>query len=374
MLEAAACCDSRDVAAISRLRKKWSLEEVSAALELAEARRRAIGKFEQPENLIADRVGLEQATGSLIANYKAERIKDSGFDQISDLCCGIGGDAMAMAARMDVIGFDMDPLKCWMTGVNAGCCTQCGDITSMEIPPGPIHIDPSRRDSDLSQRRHNPDSWSPSADALTSLVRSHPDAVIKMGPGIDQDKLTFRSHESEVEFISNEGSLSQAILWTGGLSTAMRRATRCGPDGHLTISSDVPEHPPLASTDWADTWLHVPDPALERAELLGMICREWNMFEPASGLGLLVADQPARTPWLIPYHVVDKLPWRMDKIKSWLKAHDSGAVEIRTRGRAIEDVDKVRAGLQGHGSQAWTIFGLRLGDARIAVITHPRGR
>ncbi|MEE2907270.1 MAG: hypothetical protein VX527_05490 [Planctomycetota bacterium] len=374
LLDAASQCEVGNTAAMARLRRTWTLEQVAAAMELTEARRRAVGKIHHADSIVADRIGLEQATGSVIADYKANRVVSAGVDRLSDLCCGIGGDAMAFAAHLNVIGFDLDPLKTWMTGINAKCPTRCVDVLDAEVPSGPIHIDPTRRDVSRGERRHDPESWTPRGSDLQVLLESHPDAIIKMGPGIDQENLSFRDHHSEVEFISLEGALSQAILWTGCFAQAARRATRCSSTESLTISGDQPDPPPLETTSWTDHWLHIPDPALERAELLGPVCREWNLFEPAAGLGLLIGSQAARTPWLIPYQVVEHMPWRLDKIKAWLRTHDAGPVEIRTRGRAITEVDKVRSQLQGEGSNAWTVFGLRLGESRIAVITHPRGR
>ncbi len=374
LLEAADSCQQGDVGQIAHLRRTWSQQQVSAALELSQARRRAQGKMANANSIVSDTLGLEQATGTVIATYKADRIHSLGIRQISDLCCGIGGDAMALSKTLSVIGMDSDPLKCWMTSVNADCPTECVDITDGSIPEGPIHIDPSRRDPDRSKRRHEPNEWSPSADYLKQLVQTHPDSVIKMGPGIDQNDLLFRPEGSEVEFISSEGHLLQAVLWTGCFQSARRRATQCDANGCRSLSSNDIHSPPVTATNWTSTWLHVPDPAVERAGLLGLLCSEWNLAEPAAGLGLLVGDQAADTPWLVPYEVADQIPWRVEKIKAWLKAHDGGPVEIRTRGRAVRDVDRLRNEFQGDGQTRWTVFGLRLGEHRVAVLTRPRNR
>ncbi|MCH2134792.1 MAG: hypothetical protein MK116_13705 [Phycisphaerales bacterium] len=374
LIKAASASSPGDVAAVARLRRNWSQTQVVAALELCEARRRAHGKFDDPEQLYADREGLEQATGSIIARYKTNRLADAGVTEISDLCCGIGGDAMALAARMDVTGFDRDPVKAWMTGKNASCQTRCEDILESTIPAGPVHIDPARRSDTDGTRRHDPSDWIPSADSLQTLLAAHPDAVVKMGPGINQDDLVFRRDGDEVEFISLEGKLLQAVLWTGRFAREARRATRCGTNEILSIEGHEADPPPVQPTDWSGAWLHVPDPALERAELLGVLCREWNLYEPAAGLGLLVGETPADTPWLTPYQVVDHMPWRPARIKAWLKSHDAGIIELRTRGKAIVDVDRLRQDFRGGGSTPWTIFGLRLGLERVAVMTLPRGQ
>ena len=86
LFAAAAQCQPGDVSGISRLRKQWSADQVAAAIELHEARRRAKGKFENADEIIADRIGVEQATGSSIARYKAQRLQASGVRTMTDLC------------------------------------------------------------------------------------------------------------------------------------------------------------------------------------------------------------------------------------------------------------------------------------------------
>ena len=373
LMSASETCRPGDVAGISQLRRKWTAIQVSAAIELQEARRRSVGKFEHPESIVADRVGVEQATGTDIARYKARRLHDSGVRRIGDLCCGIGGDAMQFAQLMETTGIDRDPLKAWMTSRNAGCQTICSDVTETRIEADAIHIDPARRDPHSGRRTHAPSDWLPDQTAVKALLDGHPDASVKMGPGIDTRDFPLESPGCELEFISVNGQLKQAMLWTGALAQASRRATRLMGERILSLSSDIPEPAHVEEPRWNDAWLHVPDPSLERARLLGLICRQWNLAEPCEGLGLLIGDAPADTPWLIPYQVVDQIPWRVDRIKEWLRHHDGGKVEIRTRGRALEDVDRLRSDLTGSGSLAWTIFGLRLGDSRVAIMTRPRG-
>ena len=373
LMAASADCLPGDVAGISKLRRKWSHDQVSAALELHEARRRARDKFENADAIVADRIGVEQATGSSIARYKAMRLCDSGTRTITDLCCGIGGDSIAFAEKMDTLGIDLDPIKTWMTGKNARCETLCEDVLHANVHSDAIHIDPARRDLQRGRREHDPSGWSPDGNSLKTLLQKHPNAAVKMGPGIDIDDLPFRPQESEVEFISVDGNLKQAMLWTGDLANHRYRATLCSPDGQLTLSSNQSEQALVQEPHWPDSWLHVPDPSVERAQLLGLLCQKWSLAEPAAGLGLLLGDEIAKTSWLTPYRVAHQMPWRVDRIKEWLRQNDAGQVEIRTRGRAISDVDPLRNELSGKGHRSWTVFGLRLGNSRIAVVTYPKG-
>ena len=136
-MERSARVDSSDVSAITSLRRDYSAQAVSVALSLVEARRKAQRKFgERGRSLIADVAGVEQASGAAVAAYKARRFADllGGGATIADLCCGIGGDAMALAdVGLDVIAVDRDPLRAWMAGQNGGPRMQavCSDVATL---------------------------------------------------------------------------------------------------------------------------------------------------------------------------------------------------------------------------------------------------
>ena len=102
--------DGKDVAAVARLRKVCAdVEIVRAALMLGEARRKAVGKFgkERAAKLWADPAGVEMASSRMVAEHKRERFPAllDGF-VLSDVCCGIGGDAMALATEKEVVVVD----------------------------------------------------------------------------------------------------------------------------------------------------------------------------------------------------------------------------------------------------------------------------
>ena len=66
---AAAAVDARDAASIARLRKQFDADLVAAALELAEARRKAAAKFAGAGALWCDVAGVEQASGERVAAW-----------------------------------------------------------------------------------------------------------------------------------------------------------------------------------------------------------------------------------------------------------------------------------------------------------------
>ncbi|OLT16508.1 hypothetical protein BJF78_13855 [Pseudonocardia sp. CNS-139] len=53
------------------------------------------------------RDGLEQSSAEVVARHTARRY--AGAATVADLCCGIGGDLLALAAGSAVVAVDRDP-------------------------------------------------------------------------------------------------------------------------------------------------------------------------------------------------------------------------------------------------------------------------
>ena len=87
-----------------KLRETFDDELVRAALSVHEARHRAADLFPSADQLWLTRVGLEQSTSFEVATHKAKRF--SQFANVSDLCCGIGVDAAAIAEATQVTAID----------------------------------------------------------------------------------------------------------------------------------------------------------------------------------------------------------------------------------------------------------------------------
>ena len=355
LLEAAERCDSGDVAAVARLRRAWPADLVAAALELAGARRKAATKF-PGRTIVADVAGVEQATSALVADYKARRIaRSADARRITDLCCGIGGDAMGLAAAgFDVEAVDRDPLRVWMTHRNAECRAKSADVTTFPVA-GLFHFDPDRRAR--GRRMWRLEDYEPGPDFLRGLLRRCPDGAVKLGPGVDVDALDLPGR-GEIEFISEHGRLVQAVLWTGTLAHDPRSATLL--PGGRTLRGQ-PTQPDLAP---AGAFIYAVNPALERAGLLGLL----GLPAIHPRLGLLTSDARVSDPWLTTFELVEEMPWRLPKVKRWLADHGAGIVEVKTRGKAV-DPDRVQRQLRGPGERSFTVFVLRRDRRTTALIT-----
>lgn len=355
---------AQDLATLTRLRRQWPAEIVAAAAELVQARRAAADKFPDAQRLVADREGVEQATGATVARHKATRFAALAPQRIFDLCCGIGGDAMALQAVAPVTAVDLSPLRAWMAGRNAGCATRVADVTTLDLRGEALHVDPQRRAR--GRRAWRFADYRPGPPALRRLLEANRDTALKLGPGVDTESLP--GEGAEIEFVSDGGALVQAILWCGHLARApgCRTATMlpaglslCGPPGP----------PPPSGGDFQE-FLHVADPSLERAGLLGVLCAGLPLAAPVPALGLLTSAAPVTSPWLRSHRILEQMPWRLRRVRAALERRGAGLITVKTRAAAV-DPDVVQRALRGTGAAPFTVFVLRLGHSVQAFITQP---
>lgn len=382
LLAAAAAANPRNVTDIAALRKRWPAAIVHAALQLTVARRKALTKFpDTASTLLADVEGVEQATSRLVADFKAQRFA-AMQEPIIDLCSGIGGDAMSLARLTGrlTLAVDLNPIRAWMTHGNAACPVAVADVTTVRAEGRLFHLDPSRRDA--SGRRHRLKDYLPGPDFIAKLVRTCRDGAVKLGPGIDPGELPDCGDvPTELQFISEHGSVVQAVLWTGRLARSQRSAVLLPGGDQL---SGEPGHPPTGDEDETGTgtaaigaMLFVPDPAAERAQLLHVLCDRYNLMELHPGLGLLTGNAAPTTNWLTAFHVLDVMPWHPDRsaslkrLRDCLAGHGAGIVEVKTRDKAA-DPDRMQTRLRCQGDRTLTVFILRLGKSLVALIAQRR--
>ena len=329
------------LASLEALRKRHAPELAKAALELALLRVKARAKFPAADRMYFAREPLEQATSEPVARHRAARF--AGFGRVADLCCGIGGDALALAAAgLHVDAVDTDPLRVAMTeanaralGLDARVRGTAGDALTVPLPDvRAAFADPARRTD--GRRYLDPEDYAPPLAALRARFAPGFPLAVKIAPGVVQADL--RSTDGEVEFVSLGGELKECVLWFGPLRTAARRATVL-PTGDALIA-EVPREPrPLAPVGAV---LYDPDPAVVRAGLTPDLAECIDAFPVDHQVQLLTADRHAPTPFATAFAVEHAAPFHVRLLREYLRARHVGRVTVVKRGSPADADDLMR--------------------------------
>lgn len=386
----------------ARLRRDYPAELVSAALAQHELRRHAREKFTRAERMFFTRAGLEQATAEVVARHRAARF--AGVARVGDLCCGIGGDLIALASQQDVIAVDRDPLHLRMAMLNAEAYAVAEAVTAVHADVrevdlrdiDAVFVDPARRTQDSRTQgsrtqgsrtqgsrtqgsriqgsrtqgsrvqgsgaqgsRMRAGASEPPLSWATSLVERVAAVGIKAAPGIARDAVP---PGWEVEFIADRRNLKEAALWSPALATATSRATIL-PAGHMLLP--LPGHQVQHRDPGA--FLLDPNPAVTRAGLVEDLARGLGAWKIDPQIAFLSSDVALRTPFARTLRVLDSRPWDQKALPSRLWALDIGSVDIRRRGLA-GNVENLHRRLKLRGTRRATLVMTRVEDRPWALI------
>jgi hypothetical protein len=318
---------------IARFRQWAAPEMVSAAIRLSEARTKATAKFEHGHQMWVEPIGIEQATSEPVARHKAARFT---APLVVDLCAGIGGDAIALAARSLVLAVDLDQGMCRRLRHNASVYQVSDRILPVRsraetfaIPTGAwLHLDPDRR-TVRSRRARSLVDYAPGPEFWKSVVSRMPAGAIKLGPASDFER-HFGNSNHEIELVSYRGECKEATVWFGKLVTCRRRATRL-PENVTWTDRDGPKSA-SAPVSSLHSLIYDPDPALVRARLLDGFAQAHGLARLADGVDYLTGDHMLLSPFVQPFHVLDVSPLDQKQLKRLLTRNRIGTLEIKVRG------------------------------------------
>jgi SAM-dependent methyltransferase len=346
-----------------RLRAQYPAELVRDALAQHELRIRAEPKFSRAADMFFTRTGLEQASAEPVARHRARRYPDGG--QVADLCCGIGGDLIALAASRAVLAVDHDRLHLRMARANAEACgvadrvtTALADVRDADLTGvRAVFIDPARR---TARGRLRAGDSQPPLDWCVRLADRVGLVAIKAAPGLPHEAVP---PGWELEFVAVGRELKEAVAWSPAQATAARRATIL-PAGDTLVQATEGEP---ADVRPPGEFLFDPNPAVTRAGLVRELARMIGAWQIDERIAFLSADSPARTPFARVLRVIDSAPWQQKRLPARLRALDIGAVDIRRRGLA-GDVELLHRQLRPSGSRRATLVMTRVNDRPWALV------
>jgi predicted O-methyltransferase YrrM len=393
------------LALATSLRREYPASLVAAAAAQQELRLAARAKFTRAMEMLFTRAGYEQSSSEAIARYRAGRFGDAR--RVADLCCGIGGDLLALASApggpggpggRDVLAVDLEETHARLARHNAGVYGAAervravvADVRELTLDGlDGVFIDPARR---AGEHRFRAGVSQPPLEWCLALRERVPAVCVKAAPGLPAELIPAGW---EAEFIADGRDLKEAVLWSPALASAGRRATVLPGGDTLTV---VPGDP-VPVTEPGE-YLLDPNPAVTRAGLVEDLARLLARDPAAAGnpgaaghpgaagdpgardpgaarnpgtagaagtvakidprIAFLTADFGVRTPFARTLRVLHSAPWNEKRFARQLRDLGVGAADIRRRGLA-GDVDQIHRRLKLDGPHRATIVITRVSD------------
>ncbi|MFE0434698.1 methyltransferase domain-containing protein [Streptomyces nigra] len=371
LLDAVRDTDPADELAVAtRLRREHPAELVSAALGQARLRQRAAAKFgtEDAGRMYFTPNGVEQSTRASVAAYRAARMRELGIGSVADLCCGIGGDAIALArAGIRVLAVDRDPLTVAAARANMAALgladlveVREADVTEVGTAGfDAVFVDPARRGG--RGRIFDPEAYSPPLSWAVETARTTAHAALKVAPGIPHEAVP---GDAEAEWISDGGDVKEAVLWFGTAPGAIRATLLPGPRSLLSRGLPDPGVRPVGR------YLYEPDGAVIRAHLVAEVAESLDGGLVDATIAYVTADTLRPTPYATAYEITDQLPFNVKKLKALLRERAVGTLTVKKRGSAVEP-EELRRKVKPQGPNAATVFLTRVAGAPTMLVGHP---
>jgi SAM-dependent methyltransferase len=386
-LEAAAALNPKEADFLKHFEKLARLfprELAREALAIAILRRGrgAAGKFgSDAEKMYITREALEQASSTEVSSWRAKRYEP--YAVVADLGCSIGGDSLALARRARTggraftIGVDRDRVRLAMATVNARALGLgnhslfvAADLESpLPITSGPdtaLFFDPSRRAGERKARSVS--QYQPPLDVIQGWLPHWPALGVKLSPAVGTGELS--GYDAELEFISYDGELKEAVLWFGPLSggRGQRRATVL-PGGHTMAGvSDLSggaTNPARISQPLG--WLYEPDPAVIRAGLVRSLGAQLAAAQLDPDIAFLTSDAKIETPFARAFEIEDWMPFQLKRLRAYLRERGIGRVTVKKRGSPM-DAERLARDLRTQGESHRLLVLTQCDDKPTAII------
>ncbi len=361
--------DANALTLLTRLRREYSGEQAGAALEMARLRLAAVGKFgADAAKLFFTREALEQASDPSIRQWRASSWQARS---VTDVCCGIGADALAFAqAGAAAHGLDIDPVRVAMAELNAvalglNATFEVADVRLGVPEQELVFFDPARRTSD-GRRIFAVEDYQPPL-SLARAWRS-PSVCVKLSPGVDKQQLGEFASGWSLDFVSANGDLKEANLWRTDRPGPALRAILIADTVAYTWDNngtypDVPLHEPQA-------WLCEPDPALIRAELVQDVASGCQGTLLDETIAYFTTEQQPDSPWVRTWEVEAWMPFSIKRLREYLRVRGVGRVTVKKRGTAVTP-DILIPQLKLKGSEDRLVVLTRLRGQQIAIVCAP---
>ncbi len=363
--------ESGALAVAERLRRE-GVPAALAAAAMTQSRLRARGGSRlgpDAARMWLTGAGLEQTTRRAVADRHAARF--AGAASVADLCCGIGGDllALARAGVGRVVGVDHDPVTAEVAAANAALLgfadrveVRCEDVAATSLAGiDAVFVDPARRGP--RGRALDPRDWSPPLSFVLDLATRLPATGAKLAPGLPHALLP---PGAEAEWVSDGGDVLECALWCGPLSSGVSRRATLLPSG-ATVTGDGTRSAPAGPVG---RYLLEPDGAVIRAGLVAEVAElvSGHLLDPT--IAYLTTDARPDTTFGSAYEVTDVLPFGVKRLRGVLRERGVGRVTVKKRGTAVTP-EELRRQLRLRGDSEATVVLTRVAGQQSVLLVRP---
>lgn len=355
---------------------------------------------------------LQQSTPLEVARLKASWF---GEGCVLDICCGLGGDLLAIARRGPAVGVDREPslVRCAtenlaIAGLQAD--VRCEDVLRWptgRLPAGTdwIHVDPDRRPD--GRRHTRPEDFVPPWTLVRQWLGDCRGGLVKLAPATSLTSATtgdmhrtwislggrVREQTCVAGELLDRPWLVQHEMRSGGRSAIVLREGRChvfsedsddspsrGGDAKtgqsdistVTHSASEPVITRSSAFKGVGRYLVDPDPSIRASGLTLAFAAKTGCRTIAGPAGFLTVDADevgsgvqglARSA-----EVLEVVPAREKKLRHALRTRDAFADVIKARGSEI-DPDVLQRRLRSCGSQPLGVWIGRGSKGFFAAIT-----
>ncbi len=357
------------------VRARFAPDRACLVVEQIRLRARAAKKFRHPDKWIWTSQLLEQATDQCTAEFVAGFYPPEA--PIIDLCCGAGSDTIALASsNRSVEAVDSCPKAVCIATSNLHAHNLSGTVhlslaEDFPIPKNAwVQCDPDRRQS--GKRVTQLESICPSQSALEQIMGQSMAGSIKLAPATEPPE-AWRSSFG-LQWISSERSVRQLRVWWGTdhFGAGTRSASTRDQNGNWhtvqrTNQADDQSRASAPFTDHCDAWIGDYDPAVRTADLTCSLANEVQASIIETDTGYLTAADAQPHPMVTWFRVLNVLAADTKKLRTYLRQHSVGVLEIKQRGTGF-DLEKLRREFKLSGNATRTLFYFRAKGAVQAVM------
>lgn len=264
-------------------------------ITLLKLRQKAEGKFSLASQMFFDSLTLEMATSEKIANHIALRFKE--MKNVTDLSCGIGANAIAIAQYSKVKAVDLNENTIQMAKYNAEAY---GVDTKIDFVIGNAHfnidkntdaffLDPMRARDGKTKTRSILNSEPRILEIIPKIFAINKNLCIKISPAFDYKEIELLPEKPEIELVSDNNENKLALLWFGGLKKNKRKATLFkGSEKMEVLDKRISD--PIKIVDNISTYIFEPDVAIIKAHLIDEVANEFKLSKINKNIAFLTKD------------------------------------------------------------------------------------